>query len=334
MAVKPQNPADLPKLVEGLRRLSKSDQLVQVIFEPTGEHVVAASGELHLEIVLADLKEFCRGIELVVSNPVVPFQETVTAQSIACMSKSPSNLNRLTAEALPLGDDLVAAIEKGVFVFEKKDEAKARAKRLETEFGWDPNAARKVWAFGPETFPVNALVDMTKGIQVGKKSTLCTHLFQYMNEVKENVVSGFKYVANVGVLAEEKLRGVRFNILDAVLHKDSVHRGAGQIIPASRRVFYASQMTAKPRLLEPVYLVEIQCSSKALNGVYSTLNQRRGELVEAIPKLGTPLFLVKAHLPVSESFGFVNLLRAETSGQAFPQLVFDHWAVRIHNLLK
>jgi elongation factor 2 len=55
-----------------------------------------------------------------------------------------------------------------------------------------------------------------------------------MNEVKENVVSGFKYVANVGVLAEEKLRGVRFNILDAVLHRDSVHRGAGQIIPASR----------------------------------------------------------------------------------------------------
>jgi elongation factor 2 len=140
-----------------------------VIFEPTGEHVVAASGELHLEIVLKDLKDFCKGIEIIVSVPVVPFQETVTTQSNPVMSKSPSNLNRLTAEALPLGDDLVAAIEKGIFLVEKKDESKARAKRLETEFGWDPNAARKVWAFGPETLAVNALVDMTKGIQVKKK---------------------------------------------------------------------------------------------------------------------------------------------------------------------
>jgi len=314
VAVKSQNPADLPKLVEGLRRLSKSDPLVQVIFEPTGEHVIAASGELHLEITLADLKDFCHGIELIVSYPVVPFQETVTIQSNPCMSKSPSNLNRLTAEAMPLGEDLVSAIEKGVFVVEKKDENKIRMKRLETEFGWDPNASRKVWAFGPETLAVNALVDMTKGIQ-------------YMNEVKENVVSAFRYVSSVGVLAEEKLRGVRFNILDAVLHKDNVHRGAGQIIPASRRVFYASQMSAKPRLLEPVYLVDILCSSKAISGVYATLNQRRGVVTEALPKIGTPLYMVKGYLPVSESFGFVALLRSQTSGQAFPQLVFDHWEI-------
>jgi elongation factor 2 len=94
-----------------------------------------------------------------------------------------------------------------------------------------------------------------------------------------------------------------------------------------RRVFYASQMSAKPRLLEPVYLVDIQCSSKALNGVYSTLNKRRGVVTEAVPKIGNSLYVVKGFLPVSESFGFVALLRSETSGQAFPQLVFDHWEV-------
>ena len=40
---------------------------------------------------------------------------------------------------------------------------------------------------------------------------------------------------------------------------------------------------------------------------------------------GTPLYNVKAYLPVSESFGFDSDLRAQTSGQAFPQCVFDHW---------
>ena len=61
-----------------------------------------------------------------------------------------------------------------------------------------------------------------------------------------------------GVLCEENVRGVRFNIHDVTLHTDAIHRGGGQIIPTTRRVLYACMLTAAPRLLEPVYLVEIQ----------------------------------------------------------------------------
>lgn len=42
---------------------------------------------------------------------------------------------------------------------------------------------------------------------------------------------------------------------------------------------------------------------------------------------GTPMFVVKAYLPVNESFGFTADLRSNTGGQAFPQCVFDHWQV-------
>lgn len=42
---------------------------------------------------------------------------------------------------------------------------------------------------------------------------------------------------------------------------------------------------------------------------------------------GTPMFIVKAYLPVNESFGFTADLRSNTGGQAFPQSVFDHWQV-------
>lgn len=51
--------------------------------------------------------------------------------------------------------------------------------------------------------------------------------------------------------------GIRFDI-HVTLHTDAIHRGGGQIIPTARRVLYACQLTAEPRLLEPVYLVEIQ----------------------------------------------------------------------------
>lgn len=60
--------------------------------------------------------------------------------------------------------------------------------------------------------------------------------------------------------------GVRINIHDVTLHADAIHRGGGQIIPTARRVFYASILTAQPRLLEPVYLVEIQCPENAVGG--------------------------------------------------------------------
>lgn len=51
-----QHASDLPKLVEGLKRLSKSDPMVVCSIEETGEHIVAGAGELHLEICLKDLQ--------------------------------------------------------------------------------------------------------------------------------------------------------------------------------------------------------------------------------------------------------------------------------------
>ena len=59
-------------------------------------------------------------------------------------------------------------------------------------------------------------------------------------------------------MCDENLRATRFNLYDVALHADAIHRGGGQIIPTARRVLYASMITAEPRLMEPVYQVEIQ----------------------------------------------------------------------------
>src|SRR3954465_11488610 len=95
VAVEPRNPADLPKLVEGLKRLAKSDPLVLCTVEESGEHIVAGAGELHLEICLKDLEEDHAQIPLKVSDPVVSYRETVTTESDrTCLSKSPNKHNR------------------------------------------------------------------------------------------------------------------------------------------------------------------------------------------------------------------------------------------------
>lgn len=148
---------------------------------------------------------------------------------------------------------------------------------------------------------------------------------KYLNEIKDSVVAGFQWASKEGALADENMRGICFEVCDVVLHADAIHRGGGQVIPTARRVIFASQLMAKPRLMEPVYLVEIQAPEGALGGIYSMLNQKRGYRFEEMQRPGTPLYHIKAYLPVNESFGFSGTLRAATSGQASPQCVFDHW---------
>lgn len=314
VAVEPKNPADLPKLVEGLKRLAKSDPMVQTSSdENSGEHIVAGAGELHLEICLKDLEEDHAQIPIKTSDPVVSYRETVTEEStVTCLSKSPNKHNRLFMRAAPMQDGLPEDIDNGTI--NPKDDPKIRGKLLVEKYEWDANDSRKIWCFGPEATGPNMLVDVTKGVQ-------------YLNEIKDSMVSGFQWATKDGVLCEENCRGIRWNIHDVTLHTDAIHRGGGQIIPTARRCLYACQLTASPRLLEPVYLVEIQCPESVVGGIYGVLNRRRGHVFEEAQVPGTPTFVVKAYLPVNESFGFTADLRSNTGGQAFPQCVFDHWQV-------
>jgi len=312
-SVQVKNAQDLPKLVEGLKRLSKSDPCVLTMSNESGEHVVAGAGELHLEICLNDLQNDHAGVPLIISDPVVAYRETVASKSsMTALSKSPNKHNRIWLEAEPIAEELALAIEAGKV--SSRDDFKARARILADDFGWDVTDARKIWAFGPDTVGANLLVDQTKAVQ-------------YLNEIKDSVVSGFQWATREGPVAEEPMRAIRFNIMDVTLHADAIHRGGGQIIPTARRVLYAATLLAEPALLEPVFLVEIQVPEQAMGGVYGVLTRRRGHVFNEEQRPGTPLFTIKAYLPVLESFGFNSDLRQATSGQAFPQMVFDHWQV-------
>jgi elongation factor 2 len=317
-AVEPKNSADLPKLVEGMKRLAKSDPLVQCYTEESGEHIVAASGELHLEICLQDLQnDFMHDVELKFSDPVVSYRETCTGQSsLQCLAKSANKHNRLFATAEPLSAELCAAIDLGTI--HASADSKEQGRHLADEYGWDITHARKIWAFGPESFGPNLFVDATKGVQ-------------HLGEIKDSVVAGFQWASKLGPLCDENMRGCRFNLLDVLLHEDSIHRGMGQIMPAARRVCYSSFLTASPSLLEPIYLANISVPQEAMGQVYGVLTRRRGNVFseEQIP--GTPQMTLLAYLPVMESFGFANDLRSNTGGKAFPQCSFDHWELMSGN---
>jgi len=173
------------------------------------------------------------------------------------MAKSPNKHNRIYAEGESMHDDLPDAVERGTI--SAKDDVKTRAKILSDEYGWDKDEALKIWAFGPENSGGNLLTEKTSGVQ-------------YMNELKDSMESGWQWATKEAPLCEENMRGVRVNILDCVLHADAIHRGAGQIIPTGRRLYYACEMTAQPRLQEPIFLAEITAPVDAMGGVYQCLN--------------------------------------------------------------
>lgn len=84
---------------------------------------------------------------------------------------------------------------------------------------------------------------------------------------------------------------------------------------------------ATPRLLEPVYYVEVQAPADCVAAVYTVLARRRGHVTKDIPKPGSPLYTVQAFIPVLDANGFETDLRTATQGQAFCQMHFDHWSV-------
>jgi elongation factor 2 len=210
VAVSAKNAADLPKLVDGLKKMAKADPLVLVINTET-EHIIAGCGELHLEICIKDLVEEYSGIEIIKSDPVVPYKETVTEKSTqTCIAKSPNKHNKLWVTAEPLKEELTIDIENGVI--RANDDVKVTARVLQDKYEWDQFDARKVWVFGPDNSGPNLLVDQTKAVQ-------------YLHEIRDSMESAFQWVTREGVVAEENMRGIKFNIMDVELHADAVHRG-------------------------------------------------------------------------------------------------------------
>ncbi|KAG1959572.1 elongation factor-like GTPase [Pimephales promelas] len=102
---------------------------------------------------------------------------------------------------------------------------------------------------------------------------------------------------------------------------------SGQLIAAMKETCrYAFQ--AKPqRLMAAMYTCEIMATAEVLGRVYAVLSKREGRVLQEEMKEGTDMFIIKAVLPVAESFGFADEIRKRTSGLASPQLVFSHWEV-------
>jgi len=317
IATEPLNPGELPKMVDGLRKVNRSYPSLTTKVEESGEHTIFGTGELYLDSVMKDLRELYSDVEVKVADPVVSFCETVVeTSSLKCFAETPNKKNKLTVIAEPLDQGLAEDLERGSVSIDWPK--KKIAGFFQDKYDWDVMAARSIWAFGPDTVGPNIFLDDTLASEVDKS---------LVSAIKSSVVQGFQWGAREGPLCDEPMRKVKFKLTDAIVSPDLLGRGGGQVIPTARRVCYSAFLMASPRLMEPVYYVEIQSPADCTPVVYAVLAKRRGHVTADVPKPGTPIFIIQAYLPVMESFGFETDIRVQTQGQAFCCSTFDHWQV-------
>ena len=300
VAVEPKSMKDLPKFIDALRSLAKSDASLQVTTnQETGEALLAGMGELHLEITVYRLEEE-QNIKVKVSPPIVVYRESIESNNHgrSFEGKSPNRHNRFMMEVEPMSTEVVEALRDGHFGNGtiRSGDSKEVGRKF-GEFGMDKDLMRKIYAISG----TNVLVNDTKGIQG-------------LHETRELIIESFNEVCKKGPMADEPVMGMMVRLVDAKLHEDAIHRGPAQTIPAVRNAIKGAMLRARTVLMEPMQRSHVSVPNDWLGQVTREITNRRG-IIEDMPSEGEATTVIGT-LPVAETFGFSNDIRAASQGRA------------------
>lgn len=303
VAVEPKHPKDLPKLVEVLRQLTIEDpNLVVKIDEESGETIVAGMGVLHLDVATHRIQD--TGVEIVTSEPLINYRETVKAGCEPIMSKSPNRHNKIFMKVEPLEPEIAGMLRTGE-ISDMKD--KKIVSDLLKAAGWDTDTIKRVMCFDSRG---NVLINGTKGVQFVQEST-------------DSINSGFEDVMKEGPLCREQMRDCKFTFTHFVPHEDTAHRGLSQLGPASRRACAGALLTAGTTVLEPMLAIEVRVPTDVVGNVATVLSGKRGKVLDMVQKGASSI--VTGEIPASETFTLSEEMRGQTAGRATWNTSFKAW---------
>jgi elongation factor 2 len=305
VAVEPADVKDLPLFDKVMHKLITEDpNLHFIINKESGEYLLSGMGELHLEITAYRMQE--AGLKVKISKPIVIYRETISHdyKGPAILGKSPNKHNKLWVTIEKLPDEVIEAIRAG-----KISEMQTREERQKVlkGFGWETDDARNLVSIEGTSLLVNRI----KGRQ-------------YVEEIMDHIKSGFQEAISNSVLAKEPAYGLKVNLEDVSVHEDPVHRGPAQILPMTWRPIWCAFLLSDPKLLEPLISFECKVPNEFVSNVIAIVQKRRGKILDMINE--EDMIIVKAEMPVAESFGLAEELRSSTQGRAFWATQFSRWA--------
>ena len=155
---------------------------------------------------------------------------------------------------------------------------------------------------------------------------------QFIDEVKggnvpkefiPSVQKGFEKAMKNGVLAGYPLDKLKVTLMDGSFHPVDSDQLSFEI--AAIQAFKNASEKAGPVLMEPIMQMEVVTPEESMGDVIGDLNKRRGQ-VEGMETSRTGARIVKAKVPLAETFGYVTALRTITSGRATSTMQFSHYA--------
>ena len=301
-AIEVRKAADLPKLVEVLRKVAKEDPSIKIeINEETGENLMSGMGELHLEIIENRIRTE-KGVDVKTSSPIVVFRETVAKSSREAEGRSPNKHNIFFIKAEPLESEVHEAI-KNREIYEgrikKKDEVLFKKLR---ECGIDNEEIRQY----RDIYKGNVFIDTVRGeVHIG--------------EVIDLILDAFEQVCDSGPLAREPCMKLKISLVDIKLHEDAIHRGPAQVYPAVRDSMYAAMRDGDICLFEPIQIYQLEAPIKFLADLTGLVLSKRGQLLDV--QQDESGVRIKAEIPVAEMIGWSNDLRSATEGRGVSSLV-------------
>jgi elongation factor G len=137
-----------------------------------------------------------------------------------------------------------------------------------------------------------------------------------------SVDTGCQEAAEFGVLAGYPMVDLKVTLTDGAYHEVDSSELAFKI--AGSMAFKKASAQANPVLLEPIMAVEVRTPDEYMGDVIGDLNSRRGQIQAMEERSGARV--IKAHVPLSEMFGYVGDLRSRTQGRADYTMQFDSYA--------
>jgi elongation factor 2 len=271
---------------------------------------MAGMGVLHLEIATTMLQR--QGLEIITSEPITNYRETIRQPAGPIMSKSPNRHNKIFMKVEPLAPDIVELIRKG----ELSDTTdKKTIVKLLRDHGWDSDTSRTVVEIDPKG---NMLCEETKGVQ-------------FLQESMDTMRSGFEDVMTNGPLAYELCRGVKATLTHYVPHEDAAHRTYAQLMPATRRSVLGAMLLGNPTLLEPVLGIEVKGPSDQIGNITGVISGKRGKLINIEQR--EALTIVEGEIPAAETMDLSQEMRGATAGRAVWNTYFKLWQPVPTNML-
>ena len=303
IAIEPKHPKDLPKLVEFLQQLTIEDpNLIVKIDQESGETIIAGMGVLHLDVAVHRIQD--AKLEIITSEPLINYRETVTGSCEPIMSKSPNRHNKIFMKVEPLEPEIAQMLRTGEISDMKSKEFVADKLK---EVGWDRDTIKRIMKLDSRG---NVLINGTKGVQFVQEST-------------DSINTGFEEVMKEGPLCREQMRGCKFIFTHFVPHEDTAHRGLSQLGPASRRACMGALLTAGTTVLEPTLAIEVRVPTDLVGSVSTVINGRRGKVLDMSQKGAASIVI--GEIPASETFTLSEAMRGQTAGRATWNTSFKEW---------